>query len=84
MERSIRPEIKLDKLNELVQNVVMETQRIQSEFDYHKKIRNTYFHLFKEVQLPSESYSRIWQFKKDNSRNENENQKRDASSGYSD
>ena len=42
----------------------METQRIQSEFEYHRKIRNTYFHLFNDVDLPQESYVKNWSFEK--------------------
>ena len=42
----------------------METQRIQSESEYHRKIRNTYFHLFNEVDLPQESHVKNWSFEK--------------------
>lgn len=78
LESFVHPEIKPDQLNELVQIVVMETQRIQNEFDYHKKMRNTYFHLFKGVDLPSESYLRDWHFKKNVKGNNRKTQKPDT------
>ena len=64
VEYSVRPEGDPDELKKLVQRVVMETQRIQSEFEYHRKIRNTYFHLFNDVDLPQESYVKNWSFEK--------------------
>jgi hypothetical protein len=64
VEYSIRPESDPDEIKKLVQRVMSETQRIQSEFEHHRKIRNTYFHLFNEVDLPQEYYVRNWSFEK--------------------
>ncbi len=62
VEITARQEINPDKITELVQSVVMETKKIQGELDYHKKVRNTYFHLFKDGELPQEKYVRKWSF----------------------
>ena len=50
------------ELGKLVQNVIGYTQQIQNELDNFKKIRATYFELFKGRELKSETYLRKWKF----------------------
>lgn len=53
------------EINKLVQNVIGQTKQIQSEFENFKKIRSTYFELFKGRELKSETYIRKWLFKEE-------------------
>ena len=50
------------EIGKLVQNVIGYTQQIQNELDNFKKIRATYFELFKGRELKSETYLRKWRF----------------------
>jgi hypothetical protein len=50
------------EIGKLVQNVIGYTQQIQNELDNFKKIRATYFELFKGRELKSETYLRKWKF----------------------
>ena len=49
----------------LVQNLVIQTKQLQSELENLKKIRKTYFGLFKELDLKDETYKREWSFDKE-------------------
>ncbi|RPI82710.1 MAG: hypothetical protein EHM34_06515 [Nitrosopumilales archaeon] len=49
----------------LVQNLVKQTQQLQIELDNLKKIRKTYFGLFKDQELKDETYKREWSFDKE-------------------
>ena len=60
--------IKLDyqnpnEINKLVQSVISQKQIIEKELEHLKKIRKTYFDLFKNVNLKRETYIRDWSFK---------------------
>lgn len=48
------------ELRALVQNLLSQTRQIQSELENLKKIRNTYFGIFKEQNLKDETYKREW------------------------
>jgi hypothetical protein len=48
----------------LVQNLLRQTRQLQSELQKLKKIRMTYFGLFKELDLKDETYKREWSFNK--------------------
>jgi hypothetical protein len=50
------------EINKLVQNVIGYTQKIEREFENFRKIRSTYFELFKSRELKSETYIRKWSF----------------------
>ena len=50
------------EIGKLLQNVISYTQQIQNELDNFKKIRATYFELFKGRELKSETYLRKWRF----------------------
>ena len=58
------------EINKLVQSVIGYTKQIQDELDKFKKIRSTYFELFKERgyknNLKSETYTRKWSFNDEN------------------
>ena len=58
------------EINKLVQNVIDYTKQIQDELDKFKKIRSTYFELFKGDELKNplkgEYYTREWSFEKEN------------------
>ena len=57
------------EINKLVQSVIGYTKQIQDELDKFKKIRSTYFDMFKgcdmKTELKSESYVREWSFDND-------------------
>lgn len=53
------------EINKLVQNVIGYTQQIEREFENFKKIRSTYFELFKGRDLKSETYIRKWTFEEE-------------------
>jgi hypothetical protein len=46
----------------LVKNLVSQTKQLQRELENLKKIRKTYFGLFKELNLKDETYKREWSF----------------------
>ncbi|HJU79049.1 MAG TPA: hypothetical protein VJ599_05745 [Nitrososphaeraceae archaeon] len=48
----------------LVQNLVSQTKQLQSELENLKKLRRTYFGLFKGIDLKDETYKRDWSFEK--------------------
>lgn len=48
------------ELRALVQNLLSQTKQIQGELEDLKKIRNTYFGIFKEQNLKDETYKREW------------------------
>lgn len=48
----------------LVRNLVSQTKQLQSELEKLKKIRKTYFGLFKELKLKDETYKHEWVFDK--------------------
>jgi hypothetical protein len=48
----------------LIQNLISQTRQLQSELDKLKKIRTTYFGLFKELHLKDETYKREWSYDK--------------------
>lgn len=54
-----------DEVRTLVQNLVSQTKQLQSELESLKKIRKTYFGLFKELNLKDETYKREWSFDKE-------------------
>jgi hypothetical protein len=49
----------------LVQNLVSQTKQLQIELENLKKIRKTYFGLFREFNLKDETYKREWSFDKE-------------------
>ena len=53
-----------NEVRTLVQNLVSQTKQLQSELENLKKIRKTYFGLFKELDLKDETYKRDWSFDK--------------------
>jgi hypothetical protein len=53
------------QVRELVQGLVAQTIQIQNELEHLKKIRNTYFGLFRDNILKKEVYKRNWSFKDD-------------------
>jgi hypothetical protein len=53
-----------NEVRTLVQNLVSQTKQLQSELENLKKIRKTYFGLFKELDLKDETYKREWSFDK--------------------
>ena len=55
------------QVRELIQGLVAQTIQIQNELDHLKKIRNTYFGLFRDNILKKEVYKRNWSFKDDGS-----------------
>ncbi len=54
-----------NEVRTLVQNLVSQTKQLQSELEHLKKIRKTYFGLFKELNLKDETYMRKWSFDKE-------------------
>lgn len=54
-----------NEVRTLVQNLVSQTKQLQSELENLKKIRKTYFGLFKELNLKDETYKREWSFDKE-------------------
>lgn len=48
----------------LVQNLIEQTKKIQNELENLKKVRTTYFGLFKDHDLKDEVYKRKWSFDK--------------------
>src|SRR4030095_5785738 len=50
------------QVRKLVQNLLGQTKQIQNELQSLKKIRKTYFGLFKGYDLKSEDYKRKWSF----------------------
>jgi len=54
-----------NEVRTLVQNLVSQTKQLQSELENLKKIRKTYFGLFKELDLKDETYKREWSFDKE-------------------
>ena len=53
------------EVRELVQGLVAQTIQIQNELEHLRKIRNTYFGLFRDNILKKEVYKRNWSFKDD-------------------
>ncbi len=53
-----------NEIRTLVQNLVSQTKQLQSELENLKKLRRTYFGLFKEIDLKDETYKRDWSFDK--------------------
>jgi hypothetical protein len=53
------------QVRELVQGLVAQTIQIQNELEHLKKIRTTYFGLFRDNILKKEVYKRNWSFKDD-------------------
>lgn len=53
-----------NEVRTLVQNLVTQTKQLQSELENLKKIRKTYFGLFKDFNLKDETYKREWSFEK--------------------
>lgn len=51
-----------NEVRTLVQNLVNQTKQLQTELENLKKIRKTYFGLFKEINLKDETYKRDWSF----------------------
>jgi hypothetical protein len=51
------------EIRELVQNLIAQTKGIQNELENLKRIRKTYFGLFKDYELKDEIYKRKWSFK---------------------
>ena len=54
-----------NEVRTLVQNLVSQTKQLQSELENLKKIRKTYFGLFKDSTLKDETYKREWSFDKE-------------------
>ena len=50
------------EVRELVQNLLGQTKQIQNELQSLRKIRKTYFGLFKDFNLKNEVYKRKWKF----------------------
>ncbi len=48
-----------------VENLINQTKQLQNELEYLKKIRETYFGIFKESNLKDETYKREWSFDKE-------------------
>lgn len=46
----------------LVKNLVAQTKNVQKELENLRKIRKTYFDLFKSSKLKDEVYKRKWSF----------------------
>lgn len=46
----------------LVKNLIAETKNMRKELENLRKIRNTYFDLFKSSKLKDEVYKRKWSF----------------------
>ena len=53
-----------NQVRTLVENLVSQTKQLQSELENLKKIRRTYFGLFKDFDLKDETYKRDWSFDK--------------------
>ena len=51
-----------NEVKKLVQYVISHTKDIQNELKYLKKIRKTYFGLFRDYELKDEVYKRKWSF----------------------
>jgi hypothetical protein len=51
-----------NQVRELVQNLLSQTKEIQNELKNLKRIRKTYFGLFKNHDLKRETYERKWSF----------------------
>ena len=54
------------KVRMLVQNLVDQTKQIQNELRSLKKIRKTYFGIFRDLNLKDEVYKRKWSFEDKN------------------
>lgn len=54
-----------NEVKKLVQNLVSQIKQLQSELKNLKKIRKTYFGIFKELNLKDETYKRKWSFAKE-------------------
>jgi hypothetical protein len=54
-----------NEVRTLVQNLVSQTKQLQGELESLKKIRKTYFGLFKELNLKDETYKHEWSFDKE-------------------
>lgn len=54
------------EIRQVVQNLLSETKQIQDELKKLRRIRKTYFGLFKDYQLKDEVYNRKWSFDKSN------------------
>lgn len=52
-----------NEVKKLVQNLISQTKDIQNELKHLKKIRKTYFGLFRDYELKDEVYKRKWSFK---------------------
>jgi hypothetical protein len=50
------------EVRKLVQSLINETKQIQNELQNLKRIRKTYFGIFKELNLKDEIYKRDWSF----------------------
>jgi uncharacterized protein YabN with tetrapyrrole methylase and pyrophosphatase domain len=50
------------EVRELVQNLIVQTKQIQNELQDLKRIRKTYFELFRDNILKKEVYKRNWSF----------------------
>ncbi|MGE5685324.1 MAG: hypothetical protein ACM3ZS_09315 [Nitrososphaerota archaeon] len=53
-----------NEVRTLVKSLVSQTKQLQRELENLKKIRKTYFGLFKELDLKDETYKREWSFDK--------------------
>jgi hypothetical protein len=51
------------EVRKLVENLLGQTKQIQNELQSLRKIRKTYFGLFKDYELKNEVYKRKWSFK---------------------
>jgi len=50
------------EVRRLVKNLISQTKRLQNELENLRKIRKTYFGLFKNYNLKDEVYKRKWSF----------------------
>ena len=51
-----------EQIRHLVKNLINETKRLQNEVQSLRRIRKTYFRLFKDYHLKPEIYKRKWSF----------------------
>ncbi len=50
------------EVRELVQNLIVQTKQMQNELQNLRRIRKTYFGIFKDLSLKKEAYKRKWSF----------------------